>query len=414
MPRGEIQSVKGREILDSRGHPTVEAEVVTAEGIFRASVPAGASRGKYEAVALRDGEKRYLGQGVRQAVAHVEKISQQIKGKLPEEQAVIDQIMIDYDGSADKSKLGANAILAVSLAVARAGAFNRGQPLYQHIKGLAPAIKAELSLPRPCFNVINGGVHAGNGLDIQEFMIIPDLGNFQENLRVGQEIYQTLKEKLKEEFGQTAINLGDEGGFAPDLSQTEEALHLIMAAISKAGYKDKIELGLDCASSEFFKAGKYHLEDKIMGREELEQFYQDLIKQYPILFLEDPFEENDWAGFAQLKQETEESVLIIGDDLTVTNPKRIKEAHEKDACRGIIIKPNQIGTLTETIEAISLAKGFNWQTIISHRSGDTADSFIADLAVAISSPFIKSGAPARGERLAKYNQLLRIEEKIKG
>jgi enolase len=410
--KGVIQFVKGREILDSRGTPTIEAELKTDKGLFRAAVPSGASRGKYEALELRDGEKRYQGQGVRKAVANIEKISQKIKGKLPEEQAVIDKIMIDSDGSNDKSELGANAVLAVSLAVARAGAANKNIPLYEHIRTLLPGLKGKPTLPRPCFNIVNGGLHAGNELDIQEFMVVPNENSFKENLRAGQEIYQILKEKLVKKFGPGAVSLGDEGGFAPPLKKTEETLEMIIEAIEEADYAEKTMLGLDAAASQFFEKDKYLLENKNMGKAELIDFYQKLIKEYPLLFIEDPFEENDWSSFSQLKKETGEDFLIIADDLTATNPERIKKAHQEEACGGVIIKPNQIGTLTETMSAISLAKGFNWATIISHRSGETEDSFIADLAVAVSSQFIKSGAPARGERLAKYNQLLRIEESL--
>jgi enolase len=410
--KGVIQFVRGREILDSRGTPTIEAELKTDKGLFRAAVPSGASRGKYEALELRDEEKRYQGRGVRKAVANIEKISQKIKGKLPEEQAVIDKIMIDSDGSDDKSELGANTVLAVSLATARAGAANKNISLYEHIRTLLPNLKGKPTLPRPCFNIVNGGLHAGNGLDVQEFMVVPNENSFKENLRAGQEIYQTLKEKLVEKFGPEAVNLGDEGGFAPPLKETRETLEMIIGAIKEAGYAERTMLGLDVAASQFFEKDKYLLENKKMGKGELIDFYQKLIKEYPILFIEDPFEENDWSSFSQLKKETGKDFLIIADDLTVTNPERIKKAHQEEACGGIIIKPNQIGTLTETMSAISLAKAFNWATIISHRSGETGDSFIADLAVAVSSQFIKSGAPARGERLAKYNQLLRIEESL--
>lgn len=412
MSKGAVQYVKGREILDSRGNPTVEAVLETDRGFFSASVPAGASRGQYEALELRDGGERYQGKGVRQAVANIDEISGKIKGIMPEEQKKVDQIMIDLDGHKNKSRLGTNAILAVSLALARAGAANKGLFLYEHIRDLMPETKESFSLPRPCFNIINGGLHAGNDLDIQEFMIVPQLGSFRDNYRAGQEIYQSLKEQLKKDFGPGAINLGDEGGFAPPLEKTKAALDIIMTAIKRAGYQGKAEIGLDCASSEFFDKDGYHLEGQSMERKTLLDFYQELVKEYPILFLEDPFQENDWLGFSQLKQAIGDDVLVIGDDLTVTNPERIKEARDKDSCQGIIIKPNQIGTLTEAITAVCLAKSFNWATIVSHRSGETTDSFIADLAVGVSAPFIKSGAPARGERLAKYNQLLRIEETL--
>ena len=406
-----IKSIKAREIINSRGEPTVEAEVETEDGVFRVSVPSGASRGKYEAVELRDGGNRFFGQGVLKAVKNIKEIiNPKLKGEDVSNQKKIDEILIELDNTKDKSKIGANAILAVSIACCKAGAKAKNIPLYEYISQISNSIP---KLPRPCFNILNGGAHAGNDLDIQEFMIIPQVKGFKENLRIGVEIYQEFKKNLEKRFGKSAINLGDEGGFAPPLNKTKDALDLAMEAVGSAGYVEEVKIGLDCAASEFFKGGKYILESKKINSEELLNFYQDLTKEYPILFFEDPFEQDDWQAWGELKIKSEKlKVLVIGDDLTVTNPERIKKAYEKKACNGIILKLNQIGTVSETIEAAKLAKEFGWKIIVSHRSGDTCDDFIADLAVGISADFIKSGAPARGERVAKYNRLLRIEEEI--
>ena len=400
-----IKSIRAREIINSRGEPTVEAEVETEDGFFRASVPSGASKGKYEAVELKDGGKRLFGQGVLKAVGNIKEIIEpNLKGKDVLNQKKIDQTLIQLDNTKDKSKIGANAILAVSIACCQAGAKAKNISLYKYISQIS---NSTFKLPQPCFNVLNGGAHAGNDLDIQEFMIIPQMESFKENLRIGVEIYQKLKKILEKRFGKSAVNLGDEGGFAPPLNKTKQALDLIREAIKSAGYIGKVKIGLDCAASEFFKKGKYILESKKFNSEELLNFYEGLAKEYPILFFEDPFEQDDWPAWEKMSD-----LLIVGDDLTVTNPERIKKAYEKKACKGIILKPNQMGTVTETIEAAKLAKEFKWKIIVSHRSGDTCDDFIADLAVGISADFIKSGAPARGERVAKYNRLLRIEQEI--
>lgn len=400
-----IKSIKAREIINSRGEPTVESEVETEDGVFRASVPSGASRGKYEAVELKDGGNRLFGQGVLKAVKNIKEIIEpKLKGEDVSNQKKIDEILIELDNTKDKSKIGANAILAVSVACCKAGAKAKNIPLYQYISQIS---NSTFKLPKPCFNILNGGAHAGNDLDIQEFMIIPQIKGFKENLRIGVEIYQELKRILEKEFGKSAVNLGDEGGFAPPLKKTKHALDLIMEAIKSAGYLGKVKIGLDCAASEFFKDEKYILESKKLNSEELLSFYQDLVKEYPILFFEDPFEQDDWQAWGKMS-----NPLVVGDDLTATNPERIKKAYEKKACQGIILKPNQIGTVTKTIKAAKLAKEFEWEIIVSHRSGDTCDDFIADLAVGISADFIKSGAPARGERVAKYNRVLRIEEEI--
>ena len=430
VKNSKVKSIKAREILDSRGNPTIEVDLITELGLFQASVPAGASRGKYEAAELRDGGKRYQGMGVLKAVKNINNIiAPKLKGKEVISQKEIDEFLIKLDGTEDKSRLGANAILAVSMAICRAGAAAKNIPLYQHLaeihRGPTPVNLAEDGPPPiPCFNVINGGVHAGNDLDFQEFMVIPQFKYFTKNLKAGIKIYQNLKKILKKKFKK--IPLGDEGGFAPSLKKTEEALNLLMETIKSTGYLGKVKIGLDCAATQFFKKKKlrsrktssgngYRLEGKIFSQEELLDFYQNLIKNYPIIFLEDPFsQEDDWQGWRKLKVKSEKlKVLIIGDDLTVTNSQRIKLARKRRACNAIILKPNQIGTVSETITAAKLAKSYGWKIIVSHRSGETMDKFIADLAVGIGADFIKSGAPSRPERMAKYNRLLEIEKEIK-
>lgn len=397
MKNSKIKSIKAREILNSRCEFTVEAEVETEKGVFTASVPSGASKGKYEAKAIESSK----------AVENIEKIiAPELIGQDSTEQENIDKILIRLDNTKDKSNLGANAILAVSMACCRAGASSRNLSLFQHIKGIE-----NWSMPIPCFNILNGGAHAGNDLDIQEFMIIPQKKTFKENLKIGVKIYQILKQILNEKFGKSATNLGDEGGFAPDIKKTEQALDLIMQASELAGYSEKIKIGLDCAATQFYKNDSYRLEGE-KNREELLEFYKDIANKYPILFLEDPFAEDDIQGFAEIMKIGNPIENIIADDLTVTNPEKIKMAKDKKLCNGIILKPNQIGTVTEAIEAGELAKKFGWKIIVSHRSGDTCDDFISDLAVGISADFIKSGAPARGERISKYNRLLRIEETL--
>ncbi len=430
---GVIENIKAKEILNSKGNWTIEAEVETDEGFFRASVPSGTSRGKYEAVEVEP----------KKAVENIEKIIKpNLKGEDPTDQKRIDTILIELDGTENKSKLGGNSLLAVSVACLRAGAAEKKMSLFQYIKEIfskeifskSPAntnraiAQNLLAVPKPCFNILNGGVHAGNDLDIQEFIVVPQRESFKENLRVGVEIYQKLKEILKKKFGNFAINLGDEGGFAPPLKKTKEALDLIMEAIKKLGYEKEVKIALDCAASQFFQEGKYNFEGKEKNEEELANFYLNLVKQYPVLFFEDPFSQENWQGWMKISNlklsgssksaeriwsgSQISSLLIVGDDLTVTNPKRIKEAFEKKVCNGIILKPNQVGTVTETLEAAKLAKKFGWKIIVSHRSGDTCDDFIADLAVGVGAGFIKAGAPARGERIAKYNRLLKIEEEI--
>lgn len=410
-----IKEVRAREILDSRGNPTVEAEVKTERGIFRASVPSGASTGIYEACELRDNDKRYNGKGVLKAVNNVNKIiAQNLIGKNPENQEEIDRIMINLDSTENKSRLGANAILAVSLAVCRAGAASKGIPLYKH---LAKISGNKLSLPIPSFNIINGGKHAGNKLAIQEFMIMPvKISSFKESLRCCTEVYHLLKKIIEDKYGISQTNVGDEGGFAPDLRETEECLKLINNSIEKAGYKNKIKIALDIAASEFYSNGKYDLSFKDKTRnlktgEEMIKFYSDLIKNYDIISIEDPFEQDDFSNWEKITKELKD-IQIVGDDLLVTNPKRIKIATEKKLCNCLLLKVNQIGTITEAIEATNIAKKAGWKVMVSHRSGETEDNFIADLAAGLGADKIKSGAPCRSERTSKYNQLLRIEEEI--
>lgn len=432
MENFKIKSIKAREILDSRGMPTLETEIETKAGVFHASVPSGASIGKCEAREVRDREERYQGMGVRRAIRNInEIISPKLKGKDVTEQKEIDEIMIELDGVEDKSNLGANAILGVSMAACRAGAEIKNFFLWKYIEKILN-LKSQISnlgdMPAPCFLMVEGGLHAGGELDVQEFMIIPEFKNFKENLETGVKIYQKLKNILKEKFGGSAINVGYEGGFTPLCKKTRQVLDLIMQAIKETGCQNKIKIGLDCATSETYEAGsrKYSLDGEKFSSKELLEFYQKLIKEYPILSLEDAFSQDDWqawekinskfsaeGGFSSGGKSQISNLLIVGDDLTVTNPKRIKQAKEKQACNAIIIKPNQIGTITETIEAVKLAKEFGWKIIVSHRSGETCDDFIADLAVGVGADFVKFGAPARGERVAKYNRLLKIEEELK-
>jgi enolase len=414
---GKIKKIKAREILDSRGNPTVEVELETDFGKFFASVPSGASKGKCEAVELRNGGKRFFGKGVKKAVKNVnEIISKKLRGFDVTKQKEIDQALIELDGTENKSKLGANAICPVSLAVCKAGAKAKNLPLYKYIRELYNLQLTTYSLPRPSFNIINGGAHAGNDLDFQEFMVCPKRKNFAENLRVGVEIYQKLKEIIAKKYGKLATNLGDEGGFAPPIEDPEVAIKLILEAVKKLNYQDKISIILDVAASQFFDGKKYKTKIGSFSGKELASFYLKLIKKYPIEAIEDPFSQDDftsWKNFSLQLTAYSLQLTVIGDDLTVTNPKRIKMAKEKGLCNGIIVKINQIGTVTEAIEAAKLAKSFGWKIMVSHRSGETTDDFISDFAVGILADFIKSGAPARGERVAKYNRLLKIEEEIR-
>jgi len=405
-----ITAIKAREILDSRGNPTLEVDLFTKQTCQSASVPSGASTGKHEAAELRDGGKRYLGKGVRKAIRNVEqKISPLLRGMDCQEQRKIDEAMIRKDGTKNKSKFGANAILAVSLAAARAANAEKKKFLFQHLHQLA-GLDRKPSMPRPFFNVINGGKHAGNKLAFQEFMISPRAKTFAESLQMGSEVYHVLKEVIEKKYGKEATNIGDEGGFAPPLNRAEEALDLLVKAIALAGYKGKIEIALDCAASEFYNKEKYLLH-VTMSKEKLLEYYLSLIKKYPVISIEDPFEQEDFASFAELKRRSK--IQIVGDDLTVTNVTRIKKAIQKRSCNCLLLKVNQIGTLTEALDAVKLAYENGWKVMVSHRSGETEDTFIADLAVAIGCGMIKAGAPCRGERIAKYNRLLRIEEVLR-
>jgi len=417
----KIKGIKAREILDSKGNPTVEIDLITNQGIFRASVPSGVSKGKYEAIELRDGGKRYFGMGVLKAIKTVnEIIAPKLMGKNPTKQKEIDDLMIELDGTENKSKLGANAILPVSVAVCRAGAKAKNIPLYDHISQLAghnfsTTAKKLLQGLSPCLLMIEGGLHAGNGLDVQEFMIVPSGKNFEEKLRIGTEIYHSLGSILEKKYGNFATNVGYEGGFAPPLVRTKTALDLIMKVIKTAGYKGKAKIILDVAASHFFKNGIYNFERGAFTKEGFLNFYSEIIENFPILGLEDPFSQDDWGGWQKLKLKIKNEklkILIIGDDLLATNPKRMRMARERNACNAAIIKPNQIGTITETLEAGKIAKSYGWKIIVSHRSSETNDDFISDLAVGMGADFIKAGAPTRGERVAKYNRLLMIEEEI--
>jgi len=408
-----IKTIHAREILDSRGNPTLEAEVTLADGSFgRAMVPSGASTGSREAVELRDGDKaRYLGKGVRNAVANVNTvIAAALQGFDAENQRGLDEKLIALDGSPNKGKLGANALLGVSLANAHALAAAHRQPLWKHLAGSRPA-----QLPVPMMNIINGGAHADNNVDMQEFMVLPvGLPNFAEALRAGVEIFHALKSVLKGRGLATAV--GDEGGFAPDLKSNEEAIETILAAVDEAGYKigSEIYLGLDVASSEFYKDGAYHLEGegKVLTPEQLIEFYAGWCAKYPILTIEDGMAEGDWDGWKKLTDKLGKTVQLVGDDLFVTNTAIFKEGIDKHIANAILIKVNQIGTLTETLDAIAMADAAKYAAIISHRSGETEDTTIADLAVATTATQIKTGSLCRSDRVAKYNQLLRIEEAL--
>ena len=408
-----IVDIFAREILDSRGNPTVECDVLLESGVMgRAAVPSGASTGQKEALELRDGDKsRYLGKGVLKAVEHVNNdIAQALIGIDASEQAYIDQIMLDLDGTDNKANLGANATLAVSLAVARAAAEDAGLPLYRYLGGAG-----HMALPVPMMNVINGGEHANNSLDIQEFMIMPvGATSFREALRCGAEIFHNLKKLCDSKGFPTTV--GDEGGFAPNLNSHEEALQLIVEAVEKAGYKagEDVLLALDCASSEFYKDGKYHLsaENKAFTSAEFADYLADLVSKFPIISIEDGMDENDWEGWKLLTEKLGGKVQLVGDDLFVTNPKILAEGIEKGVANALLVKVNQIGTLSETLKAVELAKRNRYASVMSHRSGETEDSTIADLAVATNCMQIKTGSLSRSDRMAKYNQLLRIEEEL--
>jgi enolase len=407
-----IKKIQAREILDSRGNPTVEVTVFTPEFSASAAVPSGASTGIHEALELRDGAKRFLGKGVEKACRNVEKkIAPKLIGKDCRNQKQIDEIMIKLDGTENKKKLGSNAILGVSLACARAAAESQELYLWEYIHQLLGDSKVKPCLPRPFFNVINGGKHADNKLSIQEFMISPKSKTFKENLRIASEVYHILKNNLHKKYGQGSTNVGDEGGFAPvQLRNAEETLAMLLRTIKDAGYAKRVDIALDCAASELYDGKKknYLVDGKRMTAEKLQEHYIKLIKKYPIVSIEDPFQQDDFKAFAGLKNKT--NIQIVGDDLTVTNPERIEQAVLEKSCNCLLLKVNQIGTLSEALDAVRLAYESGWKVMISHRSGETEDTFIADLAVGLGCKQIKSGAPCRGERTAKYNQLLRIEE----
>ncbi|MDX6151777.1 phosphopyruvate hydratase [Marinococcus sp. PL1-022] len=407
-----IADIYAREVLDSRGNPTVEVEVFTETGAFgRALVPSGASTGEYEAVELRDGGDRFMGKGVTKAVDNVnETIAEEIIGFDVTDQTGIDQAMIELDGSDNKGSFGANAILGVSMAVARAAADELGVTLYEYLGGFNAK-----TLPVPMMNILNGGEHADNNVDFQEFMIMPvGASNFLEAVRMGAEIFHNLKKVLGSKGYNTGV--GDEGGFAPNLGSNEEALQTIIEAIEKAGYKpgEEIMLAMDSAASEMYEDGKYHLkgEGVVKTADEMIEFYQDMVSKYPIISIEDGLDENDWEGFKKLTDALGDKVQLVGDDLFVTNTNKLKEGIEKGIGNSILIKVNQIGTLTETFDAIEMAKRAGYTAVISHRSGETEDTTIADIAVATNAGQIKTGAPSRTDRVAKYNQLLRINDEL--
>jgi len=406
----KIKAVNAREILDSRGNPTIEVEIVLEDkSIGRAAVPSGASTGAFEAAELRDGGSRYLGKGVTSAVKNViEKITPVVLGMSATDQRAIDQKMISLDGTKNKSVLGANAILGVSLATARAASISANQSLFRYLGG-----SAAKTLPVPMMNILNGGAHADTNVDIQEFMIAPiGADSFKESLRWGAEIYHSLKSVLKKKG--LATSIGDEGGFAPNLESNRAALDLILVAIEGAGFKvgSQIALAMDVAATEFFNEGKYEFEGKSLTSDQMITYYSDLVSNYPLVSIEDPLDEDDWSGWAKLTAELGEKIQIVGDDLFVTNPERLAKGIESKTANALLVKVNQIGTLTETIDAVNMAHENNYKSMMSHRSGETEDTTIADLAVALNCGQIKTGAPARSERVAKYNQLLRIEEEL--
>ena len=405
-----IKSVTAREILDSRGNPTVEVEVkLEDKSIGRAAVPSGASTGAFEAAELRDGGSRYLGKGVETAVKNVVlKIAPAVIGMKADDQRLLDEKMIALDGTKNKSSLGANAILGVSLATARAAAISSNQSLFKYLGG-----SSAKTLPVPMMNILNGGAHADTNVDIQEFMIAPiGAQSFKESLRWGAEIYHSLKSVLKKKG--LATSIGDEGGFAPNLESNRAALDLILVAIENAGFKagTQIALAMDVAATEFFEDGKYKFEGKLLTSEQMIAYYSELVSAYPLVSIEDPLDEDDWSGWAKLTTELGEKIQIVGDDLFVTNIERLTKGIESKTANALLVKVNQIGSLTETIDAVNLAHKNNYKSMMSHRSGETEDTTIADLAVALNCGQIKTGAPARSERVAKYNQLLRIEEEL--
>ena len=421
-----VASMKGREILDSRGTPTLEVDVYTTDGVLhRAAVPSGASTGVHEALELRDGGERYGGKGVLDAVANVGVLESVVVGKDPADQGGVDDAMLALDGTDNKGNLGANAILGASMALAKAGAWVRQVPLYAHLAELAYGkVPETYALPVPMLNVINGGEHSGNGLAMQEFMLAPTgAQDFPTALRMGAEVYAVLKTLLKDAYGPDAVAVGDEGGFAPNISENKEALAVLNQAITQAGYEGKIQIAMDVAASEFYRpeTGDYDLlfkdADKkdgagVLSGPALGQLYAEYASEFPIVSIEDPFDQDDWDNTAALTAAMGESVAVVGDDLLVTNVQRITTAIDKKACNALLLKVNQIGSVSESIAASNMARAAGWGVMVSHRSGETEDTFIADLAVGLGTGQIKTGAPCRSERTAKYNQLLRICEEL--
>jgi len=416
-----IIRIVARSIFDSRGNPTVEVDIYTDKGLFRAGVPSGASTGIHEALELRDNIKsEFMGKGVKQAVKNVNEIIAPAliaQNFNVTDQRKIDEFMLSLDGTKNKSKLGANAILGVSIAVCKAGAVEKGVPLYRHIADLAG--HKEIIMPVPAFNVINGGSHAGNKLAMQEFMLLPTgASTFSEAMRMGSEVYHNLKAVIKGKYGLDACNVGDEGGFAPNIQDNMEGLELLKTAIEKAGYTGKVQIGMDVAASEFYADGNYNLDFKskqpnpesIVTPDALANIYKEMIAKYPVISIEDAFEQDDWAAWSKFHSEV--GIQLVGDDLTVTNTERINLAIERKACNCLLLKVNQIGSVTESIDSCKLAQSNGWGVMVSHRSGETEDAFIADLVVGLGTGQIKTGAPCRSERLSKYNQLLRIEEEL--
>jgi len=403
-----IGSVHARQILDSRGNPTVEVDVRLDTGALgRATVPSGASTGVHEAVELRDGGEPYGGKGITKAVANVDgEIAEAVRGRDPFDQAGLDRALIELDGTPNKGRLGANAILGVSLATAKAAAAERAVSLFALLGG-----DAAVTLPVPMLNVINGGVHADNSIDLQEFMVVPaGADSFSEALRVGAEVYHSLKKVLHDRGLETGV--GDEGGFAPNLDSSEAAIEAILEAADRAGHRDRVAIALDPAASEVFRDGLYRFEGREKRSEEMPGFFAELVERYPIVSLEDPLAEDDWDGWALLTAELVDRVQLVGDDIFVTSSDRLREGIERNVANSILVKVNQVGTITETVEALALARTNGYGTVMSHRSGETEDATIADLAVAYNTGQIKTGAPARSDRVAKYNQLLRIEEEL--
>jgi enolase len=410
----KIMKIKSREILDSRGNPTVEADVFTNRGLSRASVPSGASTGKYEALELRDGGRRYLGKGVLKAVSNVNNvIAKKIIGQDCTKQKEVDELMIELDGTSNKSNLGANAILAVSMAVCKAGALESNLSLYEYIAELVDS--RGVTLPIPQMNVINCGVHAGISNDFQEHMIVPfGAKSFSDALRMCSETYHTLKKNLKKKFGNSAIQVGDEGGFVPPLKSVDERLKLISEAIEELGYTKEFALAIDAAASQFYSKGRYNVMEKEYSSAELTDFYSELCEKFRVVSIEDGLSEDDWNGWTRLNSELGKKTQIVGDDLLVTNVERIRKAIKLDACNALLLKLNQIGTVTEALDAFRLARKAGWNVIVAHRSGSTEETLFADLVVGLDAGRFKYGAPARSERTCNYNQLLRIEEELGG